>query len=254
MATGTSQPAAGGLVAIGLTRSFGGRRVVDGVDLAVGPGEVVGLLGPNGAGKTTSFKMIAGLERADAGTVALDGGRLDGLPLWRRVRAGLGYLPQEPTIFRKLTVRDNLAVAPGAGRDRAHLDALLERAGLSALGDQPAGRLSGGERRRLEIARCLAARPRVLMLDEPFAGVDPVAVAALQARIRGLAAEGLGLLVTDHAVRETLGICDRAVILDQGRVMAEGSPAQVAADPHVRARYLGEGFRLDLRQDHAPKG
>ncbi len=235
-----------GLQAVGLQRTLGGRRVVDGVSLSVAPGEVVGLLGPNGAGKTTCFRMIAGLDRPDAGAVLLDGRDLAREPLWRRVRAGLGYLAQEPTVFRALSVRENVAAAlraRGASADEA--DPALERAGLAHLAGSTAGSLSGGERRRLEITRALAAAPRVLLLDEPFAGVDPVAVAALQALIRELAASGIGLLITDHAVRETLGICDRAVILDGGVVIAEGRPEQVAADAHVRARFLGAHFRLD---------
>ena len=244
-----SGPQASGLQARGLRRSYRGRRVVDGVDLDVAPGEVVGLLGPNGAGKTTCFRMVAGLELPEAGTVALDGVDLGRLPLWRRVRAGLGYLAQEPTVFRHLSVRNNLEVALGArGAPLEQAGALLERAGLLALAEQAAGRLSGGERRRLEIARALAAAPRVLLLDEPFAGVDPVAVAALQRVIAQLARDGMGVLVTDHAVRETLGICDRALILDGGRVMASGAPQQVAADPHVRDRYLGPDFRWEARR------
>lgn len=237
-----------GLRAVGLQRTLGGRRVVDGVSLSVAPGEVVGLLGPNGAGKTTCFRMIAGLDRPDAGSVLLDGRDLAQEPLWRRVRAGLGYLAQEPTVFRALTVRENVVAALRArGAPAEEADPALERAGLSHLSGSLAGSLSGGERRRLEITRALAAAPRVLLLDEPFAGVDPVAVAALQGLIEQLAGAGIGLLITDHAVRETLGICHRAVILDGGRVIAEGRPEQVAEDPHVRARYLGQGFRLDSR-------
>ena len=239
-----------GLSATGIERTFVGRRVVDQVSLEVRPGEVVGLLGPNGAGKTTCFRIIAGLDRADRGQVRLDGAPLDGLPLWRRVRLGLGYLAQEPSLFRALTVRENLRVPLDArGAPDSEADALLDDAGLRALAHAPAGTLSGGERRRLEIARCLASRPRVLLLDEPFAGVDPVAVADLQRRIRGLASRGIGVLLTDHAVREALDICDRVVLLDAGRVMVAGTPAEVAADPHARARYLGESFRLGRGED-----
>ena len=224
---------------------MGGRKVLDGVDLDVAPGEVVGLLGPNGAGKSTCFKLIAGLDSADAGQVWLDEQPLDGLPLWRRVTRGLGYLAQEPSVFRGLSVRENLLVPLERRGEAEQADALLEEAGLSHLSASLAGALSGGERRRLEIARCMASRPRVLLLDEPFSGVDPVAVADLQARIRGLAARGVGVLLTDHAVREALFICDRAALLDGGRVMVAGSPSEVAADPHARSRYLGEGFRLE---------
>ena len=233
------------LEAEGLRKSYGQRLVVRDVSLSVAPGEIVGLLGPNGAGKTTCFRMITGTERPDAGTVRLAGVALGRQPLWRRVRAGLGYLPQKPTGFRGLSVRDNLRIPLDARRgEEGELAALLERVGLVGVADTLAGRLSGGERRRLEIARCLASGPRVMLLDEPFAGVDPVAVADLQSEIRQLAQEGIGILVTDHAVRETLGICDRAVILDAGEVIAEGSPETVAADSRVRGRYLGEGFRL----------
>jgi len=240
---------ASGLIATGLRRTLGGRLVLGGVDLAVRPGEVVGLLGPNGAGKTTCFRLIAGLDRADAGTVTLDGAPLDGLPLWRRVRLGLGYLSQEPSVFRGLTVRENLLVPLERLGEAARADGLLEEAGLAHLAGSQAGTLSGGERRRLEIARCLAANPRVLLLDEPFSGVDPVAVADLQGRIRALAARGLGVLITDHAVREALGVCDRALLLDGGRPMLGGTPEEVARDPTARARYLGAGFQLDLPRD-----
>ena len=232
-------------MARGLGRAFGGRRVLDGLDLDVAPGEVVGLLGPNGAGKSTAFKLIAGLERAEQGSVTLDGARLDGLPLWRRVRLGLGYLAQEPSVFRGLSVEENLRVPLERLGAAGDVDRLLAEAGLEHLRSSVAGALSGGERRRLEIARCLASRPRILLLDEPFSGVDPVAVADLQRRIRALAQRGIGVLLTDHAVREALGICDRAIVLDGGRPMVRGSPAEVAADPYARARYLGEGFRLE---------
>ncbi len=231
------------LVARGLKKTLSGRLVVGGVDLEVAPGRIVGLLGPNGAGKTTCFKMITGILRPDAGTVTLDGVDLGRLPLHRRVQRGLGYLPQEPSVFRTLTVRQNVGAALEAkGRPANDAGPYLEALGLAALADAPGGKLSGGERRRLEIARCLALEPTVLLLDEPFAGVDPVGVQDLQERIRGLAAEGLGILLTDHAVREALGICDEAMILDAGTVMARGTPPEVAADPAVRARYLGDRF------------
>lgn len=233
------------LEAAGLRKSYGQRVVVRDVSLSVSPGEIVGLLGPNGAGKTTCFQMITGTERPDAGAVRLGGVDLGRQPLWRRVRAGLGYLPQKPTGFRSLSVRDNLRIPLDARRAPAgELEALVERVGLQHVAQTKAGRLSGGERRRLEIARCLAAQPKVLLLDEPFAGVDPVAVSGLQAQIRQLAQEGIGILVTDHAVRETLTICERAVIIDAGEVIAVGSPAEVAADPRVRGRYLGNDFQM----------
>jgi lipopolysaccharide export system ATP-binding protein len=235
-----------GLQAEGLSHSFGGRRVVAGVSLTVAPGRIVGLLGPNGAGKTTTFRMIAGLIPGGEGTVSLSGRRLDGLPLWRRVRLGLGYLPQKPTGFRNLSVADNLRIPLSAsGGGEAELSELLEKVGLSHLRDAPAGTLSGGERRRMEIVRCLAAKPSVVLLDEPFAGVDPVALSDIQARIRDLAEAGIGVLITDHAVQQTLRSCDEVIILDAGAIIATGSPAEVAADPTVRSRYLGENFRLE---------
>jgi len=234
-----------GLHAEGLSHSFGGRRVVSGVSLSVVPGRIVGLLGPNGAGKTTTFRMIAGLIQGGEGSVSLNGRRLDGLPLWRRVRLGLGYLPQKPTGFRNLSVADNLRIPLSAsGGGEAELTDLLEKVGLTHLRDAPAGTLSGGERRRMELIRCLAARPSIVLLDEPFAGVDPVALSDIQARIRALAAAGIGVLITDHAVQQTLRSCDEVVILDAGAIIATGSPAAVAADATVRARYLGEKFRL----------
>lgn len=241
----SNQAGVDGLIASGLSHSFSGRRVVSDVSLSVEPGQVVGLLGPNGAGKTTTFRMIAGLLTTGEGSVSLNGARLDGLPLWRRVRLGLGYLPQKPTGFRNLSVADNLRIPlRAAGGGEEELVALLEKVGLTHLKNAPAGTLSGGERRRMEIVRCLAARPSVVLLDEPFAGVDPVALADLQARIRGLAAAGIGVLITDHTVRETLASCDEVIILDAGTIIATGTPAEVAADRAVRSRYLGEHFRL----------
>ena len=237
--------AAKGLRATGLIKRWRGRVVLDGLDIGVEPGEIVGLLGPNGAGKTTCFRLITGLLIPDGGQVSLAGRALDGLPLWRRTRLGLGYLPQESSIFRDLSARENLELALELRDARDEAAALLEAAGLTHLALARAGTLSGGERRRLEIARCLAMRPTVLLLDEPFSGVDPVAVSDLQVRIRALADAGIGVLLTDHAVREALRICDRALILDGGRVMSAGTPAEVAADPHARARYLGHDFALD---------
>lgn len=234
-----------GLRAEGLRKRFGSRLVVQDVSLAVQPGEIVGLLGPNGAGKTTCFRLIAGMLRPDAGTVRLGGVALGRQPLWRRVRAGLGYLPQEPTGFRSLSVRENLLIPLQArGHAAAEADVLMEQVGLRHVAQVRAGYLSGGERRRLELARCLAGKPSVMLLDEPFAGVDPVAVSELQQQIRVLAESGIGILVTDHAVRETLKICDRTVIIDAGQVISEGRPGEIAADPRVRGRYLGEDFQM----------
>ena len=237
-----------GLEARGLHRTLGGRAVLRGVDLDVQPGEVVGLLGPNGAGKTTCFRILVGLDQADGGTVHLAGQALDGLALWQRVRLGLAYLAQEPTLFRDLSVVDNLRLAvEGGGGNLSDVGPLLAAAGLEHLASHRAGTLSGGERRRLEFARCRATRPRVVLLDEPFAGVDPIAVADLQARIRAMADHGLGVLLTDHAVQAALPACDRAVLLDMGEVMVSGTPEDVAADPHARSRYLGADFVLPRR-------
>lgn len=231
-----------GLVVSGLHKRLGDRRVVDDVSFEVPPGRVVGLLGPNGAGKTTTFRLIVGLLEQDAGEISLDGVPLTG-PLHERVRRGLGYLPQGSALFTGLTVRQQLLVPLEArGAPAAEADRLLEDAGLTALAQAQAAGLSGGERRRLAIARCLATRPQVLLLDEPFAGVDPVATQALVRRFRGLAAQGLGLLLTDHAAREALSACDEVVLLDQGRVVTRGPVEQVAADPRARARWLGDDF------------
>ena len=238
------------LEARGLTKTYRGRRVVDEVSFDVGPGEVVGLLGPNGAGKTTSFHCVVGLVNPDAGTVHLAGRDLSGLPLHARARLGLGYLPQEPSVFRKLTVRDNfLVVLEGRGlgsRERnQRADAQLAEFGLTRVALSLGETLSGGERRRAEIARLLLSEPRFLLFDEPFAGVDPIAVAELQKLIAGLRARGLGILITDHAVRETLHACDRAVLLVEGKLLEAGTPAQIAASERARAVYLGERFTLE---------
>ncbi len=243
------------LEAIGLEKSYGARKVVKDVRLAVDSGEVVGLLGPNGAGKTTSFYMIVGLVRADAGQISIEGERVERLPIHRRSRMGLGYLPQEASIFRKLTVEENiravleLQVGPdGRAYARAlieeRLNGLLGDLGIEKLRASPAPSLSGGERRRVEIARALATQPRFILLDEPFAGVDPIAVIEIQRIIGFLKGRGIGVLITDHNVRETLGICDRAYIISDGRVLAEGRPDEIVANADVRKVYLGEHFRM----------
>ena len=238
------------LHAHGLSKSFRGRRVVDGVSFSVAPGEVVGLLGPNGAGKTTSFHCVVGLLAPDAGEVRLGERDLSGLPLHERARMGIGYLPQEPSIFRKLTVRQNfLLVLEGFGMTRAEqeekADELLTEFDLLRVADARGETLSGGERRRAEIARSLLADPHFMLFDEPFAGIDPIAVHDLQRLIHRLREKGLGILITDHAVRETLGICDRAVLLVEGRLLESGTPAEIAASQRARAVYLGERFRLE---------
>lgn len=239
-----------GLHAQGLIKRYRGRAVANGVTLDIRPGEVVGLLGPNGAGKTTSFYMLVGLIHADGGQVLLDGDDITALPMDARARRGIGYLAQEPSVFRGLSVEDNLLAVletrKGLGRAKrlAQCDQLLHEFGLRQLAQQPALSLSGGERRRLEIARALAVEPRFILLDEPFAGVDPISVLDIQQIIRQLAESGIGILITDHNVRETLGICARAYIINEGKVLAEGSPDEILANPQVRAVYLGEGFRL----------
>ena len=222
------------LHAKGLSKIFRGRRVVDDVSFSVAPGEVVGLLGPNGAGKTTSFHCVVGLLVPDAGEVHLGDRDLSGLPLHERARMGIGYLPQEPSIFRKLTVRQ---------QERA--DELLTEFDLLRVADANGETLSGGERRRAEIARSLLSEPRFILFDEPFAGVDPIAVHDLQRLIHRLREKGLGVLITDHAVRETLGICDRAVLLVEGKLLESGTPSEIAASDRARAVYLGERFKLE---------
>jgi lipopolysaccharide export system ATP-binding protein len=219
------------------------------VSLEVASGEVVGLLGPNGAGKTTCFYMIVGLVPGDGGTIALDGENLSRLAIHQRARLGLSYLPQEASIFRKLTVAENVRAILELQEDDPdtianRLDALLEDLSISHLADAPAVSLSGGERRRCEIARALATRPRFILLDEPFAGVDPIAVLDIQRIIGFLKERGIGVLITDHNVRETLGICDRAYIINEGRVLAFGAPDEIVYNESVRKVYLGEHFRL----------
>ena len=244
-----------GLIAQGLQKSYGSRMVVQDVSLSVQKGEVVGLLGPNGAGKTTSFYMIVGLVRADAGEISIDGQPVEHMPIHLRARLGLSYLPQEASIFRKLTVQQNVRAVlelqrgvsgrPLAKTDvEARLDALLKDLRVDHLRDSPAPSLSGGERRRVEIARALATQPRFILLDEPFAGIDPIAVIEIQRIIGFLKSRGIGILITDHNVRETLGICDHAYIINDGHVLASGTPAEIVGNADVRRVYLGEHFKM----------
>jgi lipopolysaccharide export system ATP-binding protein len=237
------------LIANGVTKFYGGRQVVDHVSVRVLAGEVVGLLGPNGAGKTTTFHMIVGLVQPDEGSVFLNGEDLTAAPVYQRARAGISYLPQESSVFRGLTVRENI-VAILETLD-GEIEAREERArdlmrvlGIENLAARRAYSLSGGEKRRLEIARALVLSPFFLLLDEPFTGVDPIAVAEIQKIVRGLTTSGIGVLITDHNVRETLGICDRAYIINQGSVLEEGHPEKLAASAKVRKFYLGDAFRL----------
>ena len=238
------------LVAEGLRKRYRQREVVREFGLTLDAGEVVGLLGPNGAGKTTCFYMIVGLVPADAGRIVLDGRDITGEPMYRRARLGVGYLPQEPSVFRKLSVADNIMLVlelrddlDRKGRE-AELESLMDELQVGHVAGQAGASLSGGERRRVEIARALAARPRLLLLAEPFAGVDPISVGEIQRIVRHLKNRGIGVLITDHNVRETLGICDRAYILNDGGVLAQGAPDALLADPDVRRVYLGDSFRL----------
>jgi lipopolysaccharide export system ATP-binding protein len=237
------------LAADGLEKSYKGRKVVQGASLDVRQGEAVGLLGPNGAGKTTIFYMITGLVAPDAGRIELEGNDITALPMYQRARLGIGYLPQEASIFRGLTVEQNImavleVVEPDRKRRKADLENLLDEFRIGHIRKSAALALSGGERRRTEIARALAGRPSFMLLDEPFAGIDPIAVGDIQQLVRQLTERGIGVLITDHNVRETLGLVDRAYIIHSGRVLMQGSPADVVAHPEVRRHYLGEQFSL----------
>jgi len=239
----------GTLKALALNKSYRGRRVVNEVALQLGEGEVVGLLGPNGAGKTTTFYIIVGLVSADSGRVLLDGEDVTGLPMYQRARSGISYLPQEPSVFRKLTVEENLisiaetlALRPGEQEER--VSGLLKEFGIEHLRRQGAYTLSGGERRRLEIARALVLTPKFVLLDEPFAGIDPLAVLDLQRIISSMKARGIGILITDHNVRETLNITDRAYIINDGKILRDGSPQELTCDDEVKKIYLGASFTL----------
>jgi lipopolysaccharide export system ATP-binding protein len=238
------------LLAEGLAKTYRRRRVVNDVSLAVGAGDVVGLLGPNGAGKTTSFYMIVGLVAADAGRITLGDEDITLRPMHARARRGLSYLAQEPSVFRKLKARENLMAVLETRRDLdrtrklQRCEQLLDELGIAHVADSVALSLSGGERRRLEIARALAVEPKVMLLDEPFAGVDPIAVGEIKTIIGHLRARRIGVLITDHNVRETLDICDRAYIISEGKVIADGSPAALLQNAQVRSVYLGEDFRL----------
>jgi lipopolysaccharide export system ATP-binding protein len=237
------------LQAKSLVKSYGRRSVVRGIEIEVKPGEIVGLLGPNGAGKTTSFHMIVGLIRPESGSILLAGDDITRQPMYRRARLGIGYLSQEPSIFRRLTVEENLLailqMRNESAADRQHkMDGLLSELGLQSLRHQVAATLSGGEKRRCEVARALVSDPKFLLLDEPFVGIDPLAVDDLQVVVRKLKARGIGVLITDHNVRETLEIVDRAYIMYEGRVLTQGNAQELLADPEARRVYLGERFSL----------
>jgi lipopolysaccharide export system ATP-binding protein len=246
---GRSEVSATALSAVSLRKTFGRRRVVDDVSITVDKGEVVGLLGANGAGKTTTFYMLVGLERSETGSIFLEGEPVTNLPMYLRARLGLGYLPQEASIFRKLTAEQNiLAVLETTKASRseryARLEELLEEFGIAHVRRIRGDALSGGERRRVEIARCLATEPSYILLDEPFAGIDPLAIDDIREIILYLKSQGIGILITDHNVRETLGITDRAYIMAEGRILKHGSPQELVEDPDVRRIYLGERFSL----------
>jgi lipopolysaccharide export system ATP-binding protein len=233
-----------------VTKSYGGRRVVDGVSVSVHAGEVVGLLGPNGAGKTTTFYMCVGLTAPDTGSVTMNDTDITQQPMFARARLGIGYLPQEASVFRKLSVRDNVMAIletmdfPSTASREERLQELLDELGLLHLSSSMASALSGGERRRVEISRCLARNPQFILLDEPFAGIDPLAIKDIQEIVWKLKAKGIGVLITDHNVRETLGICDRSYILVDGKVLEEGTPEQISNSERARRYYLGGDFRL----------
>ena len=239
----------GKLTATDLIKIYSGRRVVDRIHLEINPGEVVGLLGPNGAGKTTTFYMIVGLIKPDGGAIFLDGEDLSRCPMYIRARKGLNYLPQEPSIFRKLTVRENilailetLPITPEEREERLHL--LLAELDLTQLADNRAYSLSGGERRRVEITRALVTSPKYILLDEPFAGIDPLAVADIGRIIARLRTKGIGVIITDHNVRETLSVCDRAYIINEGTILVEGTPEEIAGSEIARKIYLGDDFKF----------
>ncbi len=237
------------LKAIDLHKAYAGREVVAGVDLEVRSGQVIGLLGPNGAGKTTSFYMVVGLAKPDRGRVLLDEQEVTGLPMYQRARAGISYLPQEPSVFRKLSVEDNIravieTLGTAPAEQRQQLEGLLEDLNIAHIRRSKGFALSGGERRRVEIARSLVLEPAFLLLDEPFAGIDPIAVIDIQKIIGQLKQRGIGILISDHNVRETLGVCDKAYILNQGRVLEFGTPETIAASRQAREIYLGDKFRL----------
>ncbi|MDE0225646.1 MAG: LPS export ABC transporter ATP-binding protein [Gammaproteobacteria bacterium] len=253
MSKSSSEPGSGGssqLAATNLTKRYRGRTVVEGLDISLSSGEIVGLLGPNGAGKTTCFYMIVGLVRMDAGAILLDGTDLSRAPMHARARAGIGYLPQEASVFRRLSVKDNLRAVVELRGDldresrRQLVDRLLDEFRLTDVQAARGEQLSGGERRRVEIARALAAEPAFMLLDEPFSGVDPISVADIKDEIRDLAGRRIGVLITDHNVRETLDICDRAYIVNDGHVIAAGDADAILSDETVRSVYLGERFEL----------
>lgn len=237
------------LKVVGVAKSYNGRRVVNGINVEVAGGEIVGLLGPNGAGKTTTFYMMVGLVQPEQGQVILNGEDLTSAPIYKRARAGISYLPQESSVFRRLTVADNLfailqTLDLSTEEQKERAQSLMSMLGISHLADHRAFTLSGGERRRVEIARALVLSPYFLLLDEPFTGVDPIAVAEIQKIIRRLVKSGIGVLITDHNVRETLGICDRAYIVNEGNILEEGTPDKIAASAQARKFYLGEGFKF----------